>query len=57
MVVHLAVGMRGPPAPIVMMIDTVEIRSPTMLRRGSRTASSAKRKTALVYRDGSNTSR
>ena len=28
-----------------MMIGTVNIRGPTMLRRGSRTASSAKRKT------------
>ena len=29
----------------MVKIDTVEIRGPTMLRRGSRTASSAKRKT------------
>ena len=28
-----------------LMTDTVKIRGPTMLRRGSRTASSAKRKT------------
>ena len=39
-----------------MMIDTVKIRGPTKLRRGSHTASSAKRKTH-VYRGGSNASR
>ena len=32
---------------LMMMIDTAKIRGPTMLRRGSRTASSAKRKTHI----------
>ena len=42
---------------IMMMIDTIKIRGPIMLRRGSRTASSAKRKSTFMYRSGSNTSR